>query len=148
MTALNKSEILENQIAECDIKILEFVDARGKADIASIARSLPRVEAVPLRVKRLAQQRWTQPDSLAHRRPIPDSSYLVSTGENPELYQLTDMGKIALQDNELHRRKERKLVLLKSVLLPLVVSLLTTLAANAPQWLLPLLQKWAEASHP
>lgn len=145
---MNKSEILENQIAECDLKILEFVDAHGKANIASIAKSLPRVEAVPLRVKRLAQQRWTQPDSLAHRRPIPDSSYLISTGEDPELYQLTDMGKIALQDGRQRRRHERRLLWLNGMLLPLLVALVTSLATNAPQWLLPLLQKWAEASHP
>lgn len=145
---MNKSEILENQIAECDLKILEFVDANGKADIASIAKSLPRVEAVPLRVKRLTQQRWTQPDSLAHRRPIPDSSYLISTGEDPELYQLTDMGKIALQDGRQRRRHERRLLWLNGMLLPLLVALVTSLATNAPQWLLPLLQKWAGASHP
>lgn len=144
---MNKNDELR-ELPKCDLKILEFVASCGKADIETISKKFPRIEAVPLRVKRLAKQQYSQPDALSHRRPLPDTSYLICDGREPETYQLTSLGKIAVQDNKQRRRQDRLRLWANGALLPLLVTVIANLIANAPQWLLPLLQKWAETSHP
>ena len=145
---MNKNDELQ-ELPECDVKILEFVQSCGKADIETISKKLPRVEAVPLRVKRLAKRQYSSPDgSFVKRHPIPDTSYLIDFGENPVMYQLSELGKIAVQDNKRRRRQDRLRLWTNGALLPLLVTVIANLIANAPQWLLPLLQKWAETSHP
>lgn len=145
---MNKNDELQ-ELPECDIKILELVQSCGEADIETISKKLPRIEAVPLRVKRLAKQRYSSPDgSVAKRHPVPDTSYLIDFGKDPVMYRLSDLGRIAVQDNKRRRKQERLRLWTNGALLPLLVTVIANLIANAPQWLLPLLQKWAETSHP
>lgn len=138
---MNKNDELQ-ELPECDIKILELVQSCGEADIETISKKLPRIEAVPLRVKRLAKQQYSQPQNPAHRRPLPNTSYLIGDGRKPEAYQLTDLGRIAVQDNTRHQKQERRRMRLTSVWLPILVSFVTTLVVSAPQWLLPLIERW------
>ena len=145
---MNKNDELQ-ELPECDVKILELVQSCGEADIETISKKLPRIEAVPLRVKHLAKQRYSSPDgSVAKRHPVPDTSYLIDFGKDPVMYRLSELGKIAVQDNKRRRRQERLRLWANGALLPLLVTVIANLIANAPQWLLPLLQKWAETSHP
>lgn len=129
------------ELSDCDLKILKFVLSNGKADAESIRKALPHVEAVSLRLKRLSAQQYSQPDALSHRRPLPNTSYLICSGQEPETYQLTELGKIMVQDDKYRRRREFRLRLTNGVLLPIIVSLLTTLIVSAPKWLLPLLER-------
>lgn len=142
---MNKNDELW-ELPECDLKILEFVASCGKADIETISKKFPRIDAIPLRVKRLAKQQYSQPDALSHRRPLPNTSYLIGDGREPAVYQLTDLGKIAVQDNKKYQKQKRRRMRLTSVWLPILVSFITTLVVNAPQWLLPLIERWLTSS--
>lgn len=142
---MNKNDELR-ELPECDLKILEFVASCGKADIETISKKFPRIDAIPLRVERLAKQQYSQPDALSHRRPLPNTSYLIGDGREPAVYQLTDLGKIAVQDNKKYQKQKRRRMRLTSVWLPILVSFITTLVVNAPQWLLPLIERWLTSS--
>lgn len=68
----------------------------------------------------------------AFNAPIPKDAYCVS-----ELYQIYQS----------YRAEQRFLLMLKSLWLPIVVSVITNLTVDGIQWLLPLIQQWFSSSH-
>lgn len=67
----------------------------------------------------------------AFNSPIPKDTYCVS-----ELYQIYQS----------YRAEQNFWLMLKSLWLPIIVSVITTLAVNGLQWLLPMIAKWLTSS--
>ena len=67
----------------------------------------------------------------AFNSPIPKNTYCVS-----ELYQIYQS----------YRAEQNFWLMLKSLWLPIIVSVITTLAVNGLQWLLPMIAKWLTSS--
>lgn len=130
--------------AERDAQILRYVRKHSRADIDSIRKALPRVASVENRVAELSKQQMSDAASPSHRRPIPNTSCLVRCGQEPDTYQITAAGLRALQDFEDRRRRERKLLWLKTAWIPVLVSFLTNLVLSGPKPLLPLIQEWVQ----
>lgn len=110
------------KLTENDAQILRVVRARGRATADELTEALPKVDAVPLRVEKMAKQEQEYARGCA--RVLPNTSYLVPDGDG---YVLTDLGRAALQDYDTEKREQWRSTMLKSVWLPLLVAFLTSL---------------------
>ena len=130
--------------SERDAQILKYFRKHGCVDISTVSRALPRVHSVEERVAELSKQQMSNAATPAHRHPIPNTSCLVRRGQGTEAYQITATGLRALQDFEDRRRRERRLLWLKTAWIPILVSFLTNLVLSGPKPLLPLIQEWVQ----
>lgn len=127
---------------ETDIRILKTVKALGEADIESISRKLPKIDAVPLRVKKLSTPEYSQfGKSPAISMPKPNTAYLVHSQTDETKFQITELGKMAIQEFGFARRQKRRMLWLKNAWIPIIVSILTTVAITVLKSLWPKIQE-------
>ena len=92
-------------LTEIDIKILQYIEKRGKADIASIKKKFPNTSAIEYRLKQLSTPEYHRFANSTVSIPIKNSCCLREHVESVEtkngyshdtylgIYELTDFGK-------------------------------------------------------
>ena len=127
---------------ETDIRILRTVKALGEADIESISRKLPKIDAVSLRVRKLSTPEYSQfGKSPAISMPKPNTAYRVHSQTDETKFQITELGKMAIQEFGFARRQKRRMLWLKNAWIPIIVSILTTVAITVLKSLWPKIQE-------
>ena len=127
---------------ETDIRILRTVKALGEADIESISRKLPKIDAVSLRVRKLSTPEYSQfGNSPAISVPKPNTAYLVRSQTDETKFQITELGEMAIQEFGFARRQKRRMLWLKNAWIPIIVSILTTVAITVLKSLWPKIQE-------
>lgn len=136
------------QPTDFDLDILRLLRDSQPLTESEIEKKLPKVQAVPLRIRDLS----ARPSDMfpgSPRRSPPDDAYIhPESGQywGPRTrYVLTPLGMKTLQDAALTRRKDRRDLWLRNAWIPILVSLFTNLILGALQQLLPQILQWASS---
>jgi hypothetical protein len=117
---------MKDKIKENDFKLLEFIQSNPKCTLHDIESGCKRVVAVDERITYLEKQNY-----------ISNNAILVEYGSETEVkYATTDEGDIAIQDWITEKHLAFKYFIYKSVMTPIVVTLLTLLLSELLKQLL------------
>ena len=145
-------------LTEIDIKILQYIEKRGKADIASIKKKFPNTSAIEYRLKQLSTPEYHRFANSTVSIPIKNSCCLREHVESVEtkngyshdtylgIYELTDFGKRELQDHITEKRLARKELWLKNAWIPIIVAFATTVGTNYILPKLPQILHWVAST--
>lgn len=136
------------QPTDFDLDILRLLRDSQPLSESEIEKKLPKVQAVPLRIRDLSARPsdvfpgslYDFPPNISYLRPE-NGRYLGPRTR----YVLTPLGMKTLQDAALTRRKDRRDLWLRNAWIPILVSLLTNLILGALQQLLPQILQWASS---
>lgn len=128
----------ENRITAGDAEVLRYFQEHSPASASDAKKALPDTDAVDHRIAAL-----TKPDVglLAEDKKAsyePMQPLYKSLGA----YRITPKGEIALDDYLAERKQHRKELLLKSVWMPILVSIAANLTIAGIRQLWPLIQQW------
>lgn len=133
----------KEELSEIDYRILEFVNKKGCFKASVIRESLSDIESLDLRLRILSAEKM----NLLQYYNF-DIDALFEDPEKPNGdYSITDLGKKTLQDYNSKIKKEKNELWLKNAWIPIIVSVVTTLAINGLQWLIPQILKWLSNFH-
>ena len=133
-------------LEEIDIEILNFIYKQGKVSKNDILKRFPESEfTTSLRLKQLEEKDYKH-IGMSIQIPIENTSYILSVKEyftnslnerdyrKLDIYYLSDLGKMFIQDHFRKVKKQKKIFLkqflleiMRSIFCPLIVALLTTL---------------------
>ena len=128
----------ENRITAGDAEVLKYFREHSPASASDAKKALPDTGSVDHRIAAL-----TKPDVglLAEDKKAsyePMQPLYKSLGA----YRITPKGEIALDDYLAERKQHRKELLLKSVWMPILVSIAANLTIAGIRQLWPLIQQW------
>ena len=129
-----------------DYKILKCLKSHNcPISAEQIARELPRVDAIDLRLRQLSKGEFAQ-SGLGY---IPDSWYIIEEmdydGLYPKptgMYSIAELGKKALQDYQTKTRAGRRRLWMKNAWIPILVSLAVNGIIQLLRWVLPPFLEW------
>ena len=140
-----------SELTDADYKILEYIERFNHVSKKELVTNLrTKVDAVEYRIKNLSSIDYQTTENI-------NSNYIMQECKNdgeifggPKLtpinsYHISELGKKTLQDYRLKRKHEMRVLRLKSIWLPIVVAIpttiLTTIIIHLLQWLLPMILK-------
>ena len=139
-------------LTEIDYRILEFINKNEPIKIEDIKAHFYDIDSLEYRIKILSTPEYKQTSYT--NIPIKNSYFIAEEYEETvnsygltsynylQIYNLTDMGKKALQDYKTHTDKEKKELWLKNAWIPILVSVVTTLIVNWLPTMLLWIQQW------
>lgn len=142
-----------NELSENDYKLLAYINKFESVSKEQIKQQFHKeIDAIDYHLSVLKQPRY---DDLGYgaRKVIENSSYIVEEfnmvnspyGLRPvskNSFHISGLGKTALQEHEQKAKIDRKDTLLKSVWIPIAVTILTSLILNGLESLYPLIRQW------
>ena len=142
-----------NELSENDYKLLAYINKFESVSKEQIKQQFHKeIDAIDYHLPVLKQPRY---DDLGYgaRKVIENSSYIVEEfnmvnspyGLRPvskNSFHISGLGKSALQEHEQKAKIDRKDTLLKSVWIPIAVTILTSLILNGLESLYPLIRQW------
>ena len=142
-----------NELTENDYKLLAYINKFESVSKEQIKQQFHKeIDAIDYHLSVLKQPRY---DDLGYgaRKVIENSSYIVEEfnmvnspyGLRPvskNSFHISGLGKSALQEHEQKAKIDRKDTLLKSVWIPIAVTILTSLILNGLESLYPLIRQW------
>lgn len=142
-----------NELSENDYKLLAYINKFESVSKEQIKQQFHKeIDAIDYHLSVLKQPRY---DDLGYgaRKVIENSSYIVEEfnmvnspyGLRPvskNSFHISGLGKSALQEHEQKAKIDRKDTLLKSVWIPIAVTILTSLILNGLESLYPLIRQW------
>ena len=129
-------------ISVVDAKVLEFLRNKNTVEIASVSAHMGF--DCTQRLMNLENLRYVSTPKKAV--PISLGDMTAMTLQSTGICQITELGRIALQDYQAKQESEMKLLWLRSVWLPILVSIATTLLVHLLSWLLPRIPIWFASS--
>lgn len=128
----------ENRITAGDAEVLKYFRKHSPASASDAKKALPDTGAVEHRIAAL-----TKPDvGLLAEDVDTDLSGTRELHRRLGVYRITSKGEIALGDYLTEQRRHQKELLLKSVWMPILVSIAANLTIAGIRQLWPLIQQW------
>ena len=128
----------DDQIAAGDAEVLEYFRKNSPASVSDAKKALPGAGAVEQRIAALSK-----PDiGLLSEDVDTDLSGTRELHRGLGIYRITPRGELALDDYLAERKQHRKELLLKSVWMPILVSIAANIAIDGIRQLWPLIQQW------
>lgn len=128
----------ENRITAGDAEVLKYFRKHSPASASDAKKALPDTNAVAHRIAAL-----TKPDVWLLAEDVDtDLSGTRELHRRLGVYRITPKGKIALDDYLTEQRQYRKELFLKSVWMPILVSIAANLTIAGIRQLWPLIQQW------
>lgn len=125
------------ELSKLDAQILRFIQTNGPSSIAEIKNACPQISAIGLRVDGMSQPEVRV--EAMRMRDVPNTSYLL---QDHGLYDLTELGRQALQDFDTTNTDRKRELWLKNAWIPILVSFITTVVSNYILPRLPSLLQW------
>ena len=125
-------------LTHTDYKILKYIKRFDTVSKSQIIKRFPKIEVIDYRLSVLQHElhfiyRKTRTSVTSSGRP---------TTAYTDDYSITESGKKALQDYEVHCKFYKRNLWLKNFWIPIIVSCITTLLLNSLLQKLPLILKW------
>ena len=136
------------QPTDFDLDILRLLCGSQSLSESEIEKKLPKVQAVPLRIRDLSARPsdvfpgslYDFPPNISYLRPE-NGRYLGPRTR----YVLTPLGIKTLQDSAHAEQKYRREFWLHNAWIPILVSIVTTLIVNSIQAMWPKILQWASS---
>lgn len=126
------------QITAGDAEVLEYFRKHSPASVSDAKKALPDTGAVEHRIAAL-----TKLDvGLLSEDVDTDLSGARELHRSLGVYRITPKGEIALDDYLVERKRHWRELLLKSVWMPILVSIAANIAIDGIRQLWPLIQQW------
>lgn len=137
------------QLSDIDVKILSFAASKTFVSADELRARFPEIDALPHRLERLSAAQRVQKPEWGMSFSVPNTSYLLKVGSQAAVpsYAITSLGRCALQDYRAAKKQRLRLLWLKNAWIPILVSLVTTLAVSGLQRLWPRIAQWLASIH-
>ena len=138
------------ELNDIDAAILRCIKTNEPISLKAIEASLPNISAIEFRVKAMCSTgHYTSAKATDNLHFYVEQVFKTTRDkygclkqEPIDAYRLTALGQKVLQDYDFSTRRKRRELWLKSVWLPILVTLATNLAISGIKWLLPQIQEW------
>lgn len=128
----------ENRITAGDAEVLKYFREHSPASASDAKKALPDTGAVDHRIAALSK-----PDVVFLTEDMDtDLSGTRELHRGLGVYRITPKGEMALDDYLTEQRRHQKELLLKSVWMPILVSIAANLTIAGIRQLWPLIQQW------